>query len=80
MLLTINYHTGVKENVEVASLEEAKQLAYDGISYTQENVSIQTPDGETITAAKWYGVRPEDDDQILCTIAEGFYQLWDDEL
>lgn len=76
---TINYHTGVSEEVEVMDLQEAKELAYNGISYTQENVSIEQ-DGEVITTAYWYGVVPSEDDEVLVEIGGGHYQTWSDEL
>ncbi|PGK15231.1 hypothetical protein CN895_07740 [Bacillus cereus] len=77
----INYHTGVKEEINVHNLDEAKKIAKEGISYTQKNVSIETIDGEIITSTSWFGVTPEDDDEILEQIGDyGFYQMWDDEL
>lgn len=75
----INYHTGVKHEVEVDDLNEAKTIAQEGISYTQENVSIEK-DGEVITIARWYGVKPAEDDDVLEVIGGGFYQRWSDEL
>lgn len=76
---TINYHTGIKEIVEVYDLDEAKQVAKEGIGYTQEKISIEQ-DGEVITTANWYGVEPGEEDAVLETISGGFYQLWTDEL
>lgn len=75
----INYHTGVTEEFE-GTLEGAKQSAFEGISYTQENVSIETKDGEKITTARWYGVEADEDDEVLVMVGEGFYQTWSDEL
>jgi hypothetical protein len=78
--LIINYHTGITESITVSDLDEAKQAAYNGIAYTQEKVSIQTTEGETITESHWYGVEPDEDDLVLVTVGNGFYQLWSDEL
>ena len=80
MEFVINYQTGVKHNVNAADLNEVKEVALEGIAYTQENVTIETPEGEVLTAARWYGVEPEEDDQVLTEIGGGFYQVWDDEL
>ncbi|MED4352196.1 hypothetical protein P9265_07585 [Schinkia azotoformans] len=76
----INYHTGVMKQVEVESLNEAKEIAKEGIAYTQENVTIESEGGEVITAANWYAVEPEEDDEVLVQVGGGFYQVWTDEL
>ncbi|MDA2051623.1 hypothetical protein [Bacillus cereus] len=76
----VNYHTGVTEKVEVNGLSEAKKVAEEGIAYTQENITIETLDGEVITTAYWYGISPQEDDNVLETVGGGFYQAWSDEL
>ena len=76
----VNYHTGVTEEVEVNGLSEAKKVAEEGISYTQKNITIETLDGEVITTAYWYGISPQEDDNVLETVGGGFYQAWSDEL
>ncbi|MCY1103766.1 hypothetical protein [Shouchella clausii] len=77
----INYHTGVEKEVEVADLQEAKEIAKEGIAYTQANVTIETLDGEVLATSRWYGVEPEENDEVLEQIGSyGFYQTWDDEL
>lgn len=75
---TINYHTGVTEAFE-GTLEGAKQSALEGISYTQEHVSIEQ-DGERVTIARWVGVEADEDDEVLVHVGDGFYQNWSDEL
>lgn len=76
---TINYHTGVTQEIEVYDLNEAKEVAKEGISFTQENVSIEQ-DGETLAVAQWYGVKPSEEDEVLETVGGGFYQRWSDEM
>ena len=71
----INYHTGVKNTVEVEDLNEAKEVAVEGMEYTQENVTIETPEGETLLKSKWYGVESED---ALVSIGDGHYSEWFD--
>ncbi|MDA2150806.1 hypothetical protein PDN20_19285 [Bacillus cereus] len=76
----VNYHTGVTEEVEVNDLSEAKKIAEEGIAYTQEKITIETLDGEVITTSYWYGISPQEDDNVLETVGGGFYQVWSDEL
>lgn len=81
----INYHTGIEEEVEVADLQEAKEIAKEGIAYTQAKVTIETLDGEVLATSQWYGVEPTEeeieDGMVLEQIGSyGFYQVWDDEL
>ena len=81
MKFVINYHTGVKDVVEVNSLEEAKQIAVEGMTYTQQKVTIEQEDGEVLATSYWFGVAPDEDDAVLARFGDyGFYQLWDDEL
>ncbi|ARX70161.1 hypothetical protein [Bacillus thuringiensis] len=76
----VNYHTGVTEEVEVNDLSEAKKVAEEGIAYTQEKITIETLDGEVITTSYWYGISPQEDDNVLEMVGGGFYQVWSDEL
>lgn len=77
----INYHTGTgNQTVNVYDLNEAKEIAKEGITYTQENITIETLDGEVITTSRWWGVSPNEDDIVLEVIGGGFYSIWDDEL
>ncbi|MEK7019844.1 hypothetical protein [Bacillus sp. FSL R9-9410] len=76
----VNYHTGVTEEIEVNDLNEAKEVAKEGIAYTQEKITIETLDGEVITTAYWYGVPPQEDDDVLENVGGGFYQKWSDGL
>ena len=76
----VNYHTGVTEEIQVSDLSEAKKVAEEGIAYTQEKITIETLDGEVITTSYWYGISPQEDDNVLETVGGGFYQVWSDEL
>lgn len=76
----INYHTGITEQVKVHDLDKAKEIAKEGIAYTQENITIETLDGEVVTTSYWYGVQPQEDDEVLEIVGSGFYQVWSDEL
>ncbi|WP_336992614.1 hypothetical protein [Bacillus toyonensis] len=76
----INYHTGITEEIEVYNLNKAKEIAKEGIAYTQEKITIETLEGEVITTSYWYGVQPQEDDEVLEIVGAGFYQAWSDEL
>lgn len=76
----INYNTGAgNQTIEVNSLREAKEIAQAGIAYTQQDVTILDKDGIEICRARWYGIKPEEDADILEEIGGGYYVPWDDE-
>lgn len=79
MYYIIDYNTGVLEGHN-GTLETAKESAIKGMSYTSENVAITNDKGEVITTSRWYGVKPDEEDDVLVHTSEGFYQTWDDEL
>ncbi len=75
----INYGTGAGNEFVDGTLEEAKKAAEEGLAYTQEDVKIQTEDGEDVAVLKWYGVQPEEDDIVTARFGdEGFYGEWVD--
>jgi len=78
--LIIDYRTGITNKLEGVTLDEAKAIAVDGMSYTQASMDIKNEAGETITTATWYGVAPDEDDDVLLEIGSGFYTIWSDEL
>ena len=74
----IDYQNGYSVEVEVATLNEAKALAEDNISYTQESISIRK-DGETISTLYWYDVEAEEHDEVIADFGiVGFYGSWKD--
>lgn len=79
----VNLNTGAG-NQEAHTLEEAKEIAIDLMTYTQQDITIETEDGEVVTRSRWYGVKPSEEDyeagHVLAEIGGGFYTLWDDEL
>lgn len=75
----IDYGTGVVQTVE-GDLEAAKKAAVEGMSYTQENVKIFDEDDNLVAISRWYGVQPEEDDEVLADFGEyGFYGEWTEE-
>lgn len=72
----INYGTGVFEEVEVEGLEQAQEIAVEGMSYTQTSVKIEQ-DGEVVSTSMWYGVAAEEDDEVLASFgSQGFFGEW----
>lgn len=80
----INYHTGAGDQVvEVYDLNEAKEIALQGMNYTQQNITIETLQGEVVTESKWIGTEPTEAEEefVLSQIGSyGFYMRWSDEL
>lgn len=75
-MYTIDYGTGVVESVE-GTLEAAKEAAVEGMAYTQQNVKILDEDGAELLVSYWYGVQPEEDDEVLAQFGSfGFYAEW----
>lgn len=76
---TINYNNGFLQEI-FGTLEEAKEAAQQGFSYTQTNVSIHDEDNQMIAQSTWYGVVPTEldyeNDDVLEIIADGFYSSW----
>ena len=63
MKLYINHHTGAgNEWVEVDSLNDAKNIADEAASYTQESITIEDEDGNELTRRTWYGYHNVDDE------------------
>jgi len=75
----INYNTGAgDQTVEVDSLDEAKEIAKEGIAYTQQDVTITEMDGIELSRARWYGIEPAEDEDILEAFGGGYYAAWQD--
>ncbi|PAD72863.1 hypothetical protein [Paenibacillus campinasensis] len=78
-MFIVNFNTGAG-NQQAPTLEEAKQKAVDSISFTQQHITIEDEHGNVVSIARWYGVEPTEEDEVLERIAGGFYQRWSDEL
>ena len=76
----INYGTMV-EDVEVEDLQEAKEIAINGMGYTGQAVVIEDEEGSEVTRSEWFGVDGSDEDNVLVQFGNtGYYQIWNDEL
>lgn len=77
---TIDYNNGVTHEIEapeIMDLDDAKEFAKKEMSYTQESVYILR-DGVKVAYSRWYGVSPEDGDDVLKVVADGYYANWED--
>lgn len=77
---TIDYNNGViheLEAPEIMDLDDAKDFAKKEMSYTQESVYI-IRDGVKVTYSRWYGVSPDDTDDVLKIVDSGYYADWED--
>lgn len=76
----INYHTGVGDEWFEGDLEDAMEAAESGVCYTQQNVTIETYDGnefECVAKLPWCGCAPEDEDDVLIDYGSfGYYGQW----
>lgn len=73
----INYHTGAGDVTFDGTEEQAKAKADEGISYTQQDVTIESDEGRYIR--RWYGSTASDEDEINDIIKfgdSGFYDEW----
>ena len=72
----IDYGLGNTEEVTVIDAEKAKEVAQDGMSYTQRSVWIRDTNGNDVAVSHWYGTAPSDEDGVLCEIGGGYYTDW----
>lgn len=82
--LIINFNNGFTIDMEVEDLNEAKGIAEEQMSYTQQNVSIETEDGVVLAVSRWYGYEAtEEEKEDGVVLAEfgnsGFYGIWEEE-
>lgn len=75
---TVNYGQGNIEKREAESAWElATEVTNEGLPYNQSSVKIlDENEEEVILIADWYGVSPEEEDEVLEEIGGGFYTPW----
>ena len=72
----IDYGTGAGNEWVTGTLEEAKQAAVEGVSYTQTDVVI-LEDGEEVARLVWCGCpRDPDDDDIEVVVDFGGFGFY----
>ena len=73
----INYHTGAGNlKIETDDIQHVKEVAKNGMTYTQENVTIEDVEGNVLFVSRWYGIYPEEYDRPLAIFGNGFYEEW----
>lgn len=82
--LIINFNNGFTTEVEVKDLNEAKEIAEEQMGYTQQNVSIETEEGEVLAVSRWYGYEATEEEKEEGIVLEefgnsGFYAIWEEE-
>lgn len=81
MTYTINYQTGITEEIE-GTLEQAKAMADEGAAYTQQDITILDEKGETVACRSWWGVAydpdetDETEDEVIQFGSFGHYSAW----
>ena len=84
MTYFINYHTGAGDEWFEGTLDEAKIQADADAGYTQQEITIEDEDGNTISTRRWCGGSYDvdvlylwfDDPIVLGNL--GFYSDWRD--
>ncbi|MED4172577.1 hypothetical protein P4631_09030 [Halalkalibacterium halodurans] len=75
----IEYHTGVRHEVNVNTLEEAQEFALSGLAYTGEKITILDDCNNVVSVARWWEHEPNEDDEVLVQFGSfGFYETWSD--
>lgn len=81
MRYTINYNTGAgNETIETEDMISLKALADEGITYTQQVVTIDNENGTEVSRREWYsnldGIEECDDPIQFGSF--GYYSDWND--
>lgn len=76
----INYNNGMKNDLYALSfdqLEWVEDFAEEFMSYTGHDVVIYDHMGKEVSRSEWYGVKPEEDDEVLMQFDDyGYYTNW----
>lgn len=75
---TVNYGQGNIEEREANNVWElAEEINQEGLPYNQSSIKILDQDDKEILIADWWGVEPDEDDDILQQIGTfGFFSPW----
>jgi len=80
MKYTVNYNTGIIEEIE-GELHEVMEAVDDGAAYTQQDVVIYNDLGNEVARRRWWGTEldPEYADGDEITFGDfGHYTGWED--
>jgi len=80
----VNFGTGAG-NEYADTIEEAKELAVEGATYTQCSITIELvnendeEENEVVAKLPWWSVQLGEDDEVTVQFGEfGFYGEWED--
>ena len=75
---TVNYGQGnIEEREATSAWELAEEITNEGLPYNQSSVKILDTDDNEVLVADWYGVEPEEDDEVMQQYGTfGFYTPW----
>lgn len=80
----INYNNGFTIELEGNDLREVQKVAEEQMSYTGQNITIETEDGQILAVSRWYGYEPsegeKEDGFVLTEFGNsGFYGTWEED-
>lgn len=77
----INYGTGAGDESVEGALDDARKVAENNLCYTQKDVRIEDENGNIVARLPWWGVVPEEDDEVVCRFGDsGFYGAWQEDV
>ena len=78
-MYTVNYHTGAG-NGTAETLDDAKKVADNGACYTQESITIEDENGQTVSMRHWWDCMDgiEGMENPIRFGAYGYYGDWED--
>ena len=79
----VDFGTGAGNKDGFETIEDAKQYADKGASYTQSNIYIFDSDTDELVAARdWYGIPLDDElglvEDPICFDKFGYYDDWEE--
>lgn len=75
---TVNYGEGnIEEREAINAWTLAEEINQEGLPYNQSSVKILDQEGNELLIADWYGLEPEEDDEVLQKYGTfGFFTTW----
>ena len=73
----VDFNTGEGNEEVNGTLEDAKRIAVEGITYNQMDITIFDEEENEVARLPWYDVKPSDDDVVTVQYGDrGFYSEW----
>lgn len=75
----VKFGTGAGDLEIEGTLEEAKKITEERLTYTQKLVKIENEDGEEVSFLPWCSEAPDEDEIVTAQFGDwGFYSEWHD--